>query len=906
MTDRPRPPQLARRLLTLALPADERDHILDDLEEVYHVWCRQQGPGPARRWYWREALAFASRFTAERLLEAVRGRMQLIETDTHDRRPPMQGVIERWTGDLRHAARRLLRAPGFALITVATLGLAIGANTAVFTVVDAVLINPLSYPEADRLVTIRGSAPGTELQGEFAVGPEFFVAYRDEADRLADIGMFQGMQATARTDDRIDRLFMAAVSTSVFTTLGVEPLLGRLPTRDDDAQRAPVMVISHWLWTTWFGSDPGILGRSFEAAGARRTVIGVMLPEFRFPDSRIAIWLRASIADERRIQPGRLGFQLVARVKPDVDHAALVAQLSTIVKGLPARFGGDANYARLIAQHRPVVRSLEEQLVGRTSRPLWIILGTVGIVFLIACANVANLFIARAESRRRDLAVRNALGAGRLGLIRSQMAEAILLAAVGALAGVLIAFATVPLLVSAAPEGVPNLDLVSLNGFALLFAAGLAILSACLFGLLPAIRFSRSGALGDLRQAGNVGGARGHLTRNVLVIAQTAAAFVLLVAAGLLARSFWELSRVDLGYDTGSLFTFQVAPARKELNDGPSFARFHQGLLERLAAVPGVESVGLVNELPLDEAFNRGRFATETSEAAGAAAPILPYTHVGGRYFETVRVPLVSGRLFEPTDHSLGMANAIVSRSAAQQLWPGQDPLGRRFRYGSDPATDPWLTVVGVVGDIRARGFRQDGPDPLIYLPLVGPAPRTWVVGSPAYVVKSTRGAALAPDVRNVLREYAPESPMYRVFTMEGLSERSLAQMSFTMIMLGIASGLALVLGAVGLYGVLSYVIAQRTREIAVRMALGAEATAVRRMVVGQGGRVAIVGVGIGALVALGTTRVLESLLFGVTALDAPTFIGMSALMLAVALTASYVPAHRASSVDPIEALRME
>lgn len=906
MTGLPHPPGLARRILALALPVDAREHIADDLDEVYRRRCGEQSVTWARRWYWRETLSFSSRFLLERLRERVRGGRYRVVIPDQNRRGPMRGSFEGWTSDFTQAARRLLRAPGFTLVTAATLALAIGVNTAIFSVVDAVLIDPLSYPNADRLVSIWGSAPGSDLPGEFAVGPEFFVAYRDDADLLQDLGMYRMLQSTARTADRVDRLFMAEVTSSVLTTLGAKPLLGRLPTKDDDAQRAPVMVISHWLWATWFGADPSIIGRSFEAAGSRRTVIGVMGPEFRFPDSRRALWFRASIADERRITPGRLGFQLVGRMKPGTDPSDLAAQLGIAAKRLPARFGGTADYARLIEQHRPVVRSLKEELVGNVARPLWILLGSVGIIFLIACANVANLFIVRAESRRRDLAVRSALGAGRGGLIRSQMAEALLLAALGGAAGAFLAWIGVPLLVSAAPEGVPNLDLVALNPFSLLFTAGLSILAACVFGLVPAIRFSRSSALGDLRQAGRVGTPHGRLARSALVVVQTASALVLLVAAGLLARSFWTLSRVDLGYDTENIFTFQVAPDRKDLVDGPSYKQFHQGLMERLAAMPGVESVGVVQELPLDEGSDMGRFATERTEAAGAAAPLIPYTHTGGDYFKTMGIRLVTGRFFERGDHATGTANAIVSRSAAQLLWPNEDPLGKRFRFGTDPATDHWETVVGVVEDVRLRGFRQQQADSMIYVPLVGPTARSWAVGSPAYVVKSTRAASMAGDIRALLREYAPEAPMYRIFTMEGLAARSLAQLSFTMLMLAIASGLALILGAVGLYGVLSYVVSQRTKEIAVRMALGAEASAVRRMVVLQGGRVALLGVGLGVLAALGITRVLESLLFGVEALDAPTFMAMSGVMIAVALLASYIPAHRASSVDPIQALRTE
>jgi putative ABC transport system permease protein len=380
---------------------------------------------------------------------------------------------------------------------------------------------------------------------------------------------------------------------------------------------------------------------------------------------------------------------------------------------------------------------------------------------------------------------------------------------------------------------------------------------------------------------------------------------VLLVGAGLLARSFWELSRVDLGYSTGNIFTFQVAPARSELNDGPSFARFHHGLMERLRGLPGVESVGVVQELPLDEGSAMDRFLVERDAPSGLDAPLMPYTHVGGDYFKAMGIPLVSGRLFQG-DPAAPTSDAIVSRAAAKAFWPNEDPLGKRFRFGNNPIDDPLLTVVGVVDDIRLRGFRQTAVDQMIYLPLTGPAPRSWAVGSPAYVVKSNRAESIAADIRALLRSYAPEAPMYRVFTMDALAARSVAQLSFTMLMLGIASGFALILGAIGLYGVLSYVVAQRTREIAVRMALGAEASAVRRMVVMQGGRVALIGVGVGLLIAVAVAGVLESLLFGVAALNAPTFIAMSVVMLGVALLASYVPAYRASSVDPIHALRTE
>jgi putative ABC transport system permease protein len=366
------------------------------------------------------------------------------------------------------------------------------------------------------------------------------------------------------------------------------------------------------------------------------------------------------------------------------------------------------------------------------------------------------------------------------------------------------------------------------------------------------------------------------------------------------------LSRVPLGYQTENVFTFQVAPQRPSLNDGPTFAQFHQDLMARIAAMPGVDAVGVVNELPLDEGSGLSRFATDAMDASGTHAALTAFSQVGGDYFAVMGIPLLAGRLFENADHQLGMTNLLVTRAAAARFWPGENPIGKRLRYGSDSASASWHTVVGVVGDVRLRDFRQPAPDPMIYLPMVGPQPRSWVVGSPAYVVKSSRAAGLAPEIRAMLREYAPEAPMYRVFTLQALADRALAQLSFTTLILLIASGLAMVLGAVGLYGVLSYVVSQRTREIAVRMALGAETAAVRRMVVVQGGLVATIGVVIGIAVALAVSGVLESLLFGVGAFDAATFIGMSALMMAVAALASYIPAHRASAVDPMRALRGE
>jgi predicted permease len=635
-----------------------------------------------------------------------------------------------------------------------------------------------------------------------------------------------------------------------------------------------------------------------------RTVVGVMEPAFRFPEERTAVWIHDLPTEP--IRPGGFGLNLVGRVAPGADYAQLTTQLAAAAQRLPERFGGSPAYVRIIERHIPVVRSLEEELIGDIAGPLWILLGTVGIVLLIACANVANLLIARAESRRLDLAVRRALGSSRSELIRSQMAEALLLAGAGAAFGILLAWAGVPLLVRAAPENIPRLASVSLNPTTLLYTAAVAILAACAFGLLPAIRSSNPELMGGLRNSGRVGAGPEHMTRNALVVVQTAAALVLLVAAGLLIQSFRALSRVDPGFDTDDIFTFQMAPDNEQhgLVDGPTYAQFHYDFMDRLAALPTVESVGLVNTLPLDEGAGTTRFATDRTALEGDTQPLLRFTLAGGDYFQTMGIQLLSGSYFERNSNPTADVRVIVSHAAAEILWPGENPLGKRLRAAAD--TTGWMTVVGVVEDIFLEDLRQEKVDPMVYLPMVGRTARSWGVGTPAYVVKSARAELMTPEIREVIRELAPDAPMYRIFTMRGLAARTMAQLSFTMLTLGIAAGLALILGTVGLYGVLSYVVSQRTREIGIRMALGAQARELRRMVVAQGSRVALVGVVIGVVGALLLTRVIESLLFGVAPIDPVTFAVMSALMLGVALLASYIPARRASSVDPMRSLRME
>jgi len=764
-----------------------------------------------------------------------------------------------------------------------------------------VLLQPLPFEHADRLVHIASTAPGTDQPEEFGVPDELYVEYRESAPGLEDVGLYGTGSSTTRAEGYVDQLFVTQATPSFFTTLGAQPLHGRLPNDQDDNR---VVVLSYWLWQSWFKSDPAVIGKSYTFAAQTRAVIGIMKPEFRFPDERVAFWIPLQIR-AAQVTPGGFGPSVVGRLAPGTNREGLVAQLQPLARRVQQRLGGPAPYVRIMERHRPVVQPLRDHLVGKIATPLWILLGTVGIVFLIACANVANLFTVRAEGRRRDLVVRRALGAGRGDLVRPQLTEALLLAAAGCVAGALIAWAGVPLLVHAAPEAVaggfgsapiPGLAAARLDFTALLFTVGISLLAACAFGVLPALHFSGA-RLGTLQQAGRGVVGRRSLTRDGLVVVQTASALVLLVGSALLMRSFWQLSDVDAGYDTKNIFTFQIAPNRPELNDRMSVSQFQYAFMDRLKALPGVESVGFITTLPLDEGAGTQNITTPTIQASGAEAPLLRFAGAGGAYFQTMGIELLRGRYFERVEEERGIRNVIVSQSAAAMLFPGEDPIGKQLR----PATatgDTWFTVIGVVEDVKVDDLRRKSPETMVYLPGVSP--------SPAYVLKSIRARQLEPEVRAIIREFIPESPMYRIFTMERLAANAMASLSFTMLMVGIAAVVALVLGAVGLYGVLSYNATQRRQEIGVRMALGAEAKTVRRMFVRQGGQVALLGVLVGALTAAGLTTYIQTLLFEVKRLDVAAFAGMSAVMLVVALVASYIPAHRASRVNPVIALRTE
>src|SRR5688572_6402654 len=749
--------------------------------------------------------------------------------------------------DLRHAWRALLRTPGFLITSVGTLALAIGAVAGMFSVVNTVILKPLPFPDSDRLVVIAGTAPGSDMPERFSPGLEFYLHYKENSRLIDGIFVFGGGTSTFRTTDRVERIPMAWPSSDMYATLGVRPLLGRLPVAEDGDG---VILISHQLWMGWFGGDSSVVGKSYFTSGEMRQIIGVMPPESTFPSDQTLLWVASPIQLEQ-IRPGQGGMPMVARLKPGVTHEELAAELTRLSKQLPARFGGPPSYARTIAQHSALVTPALEAMVGPTARTsLWVLLGAVTIVLLIACANVANLFMVRAEARHRDLAVRRAIGASRTQLVRLQMTEALLVALIAGVLALALTTVTLPIFLRAAPEGIPRLNQVDLD--------------------LPTLA--------------------------------AAFALVLLIGSSLLVRSFQKLRNVDPGYDTADIYSFQFAPEQERLTDGPAWGQLHLEFMDRLRGLPGVTSVGVVNNLPLDEGTGGGRWFTDAMTDESGGTP-LDQNFTGGDYFKTMGIDLLRGRTFLTTEAVTPNSNIILSRSAAEKMWPGQDPVGQRLRRRLGDQGVVSFTVVGVVEDVKQDDWREEG-EAVVYFPLTGPTAAMWGMGSPAYVVKSPRAASLGPEVRELVRQVAPEAPVYREATMEFLAERSMTQLSFTMLTLGVVSALALILGAVGLYGVLAYIVAERTREIGVRMALGATPGGVRRMVVTQGAKVVLVGVVIGVGVAVLSTRALGTLLYNVDAVDPLMFVAMSGMLIAVGMLASYLPARKASRVDPIESLR--
>ena len=806
--------------------------------------------------------------------------------------------------EIRLAVRTLLKQPRFTIVAALTLALGIGSVTAIFSVVNGVLLRPLPYSEPDRLVNLWSHAPGVGLD-RFALSPDLYFFLRGEVHSYADMTMFRRRDANLTESANPEVVPAAETTFTYFSTFGIAPAAGQVFTDAHDKPGAPfVTVISDRLWHRRFGADAAVVGRTVQIDGETATILGVLPPaldENGSPD----LWLPARL-DQARPPTGTFGWPVSARLKPGVTAQAAEAELAPVLKRLLDGFqGGDYRAFLEQGKYRISVNSVRDDVIGDVREPLWILLGTVGFVLLIACANVANLFLIRAEGRQREVAVRAALGATRGMLVRAQLVEAFVLAAIGGGLGVLVAAVSIPALIRAAPTTIPRLNTVHIDLPVLIVAAGATALAALIFGIVPAFRYTRRAALGSLRQGGRGAtvGRASHRGRRLLVVVQTAMTLVLLVGSGLLVRSFARMSHADLGFSPRDVLSFRVALPRSSYPDPAHVLDFEKRLIESLGALPGVVAAGAGSNLPMTSGASGTAFAIDGRPTpAGQLPPIVRYRFTSPGYVETMGLRVLQGRTFDQRDLKAGSRDILVNKAAADAFWPGVDPIGKRMRPSGDSGND-WYTVVGVVGSELQDGFRKD-PPLMLYWGLGAPFPdgaRTL-----GYVLRGPTVTQNPSAVRTAVWAIDPRLPVAMVQTMDEIVSRSIVPFTFTMLTLGLAAAMALTLGMIGLYGVLSYTVTLRVREIGVRLALGAQPRRLMRAVVGQGIALAVIGLAVGIAGAIALTRLLTDMLYGTQPLDVVTYLAMSAALVLVAALASYLPARRAASVSPLESLKNE
>jgi putative ABC transport system permease protein len=798
--------------------------------------------------------------------------------------------------DLRYGVRMLRKHPGFTLIAMLTLALGVGANTAIFSVVNALVLRPLPYPDSDRLVWVEEISKQTDT-GQPAWGGHF-LAWQEHSQTLANIAAIDGGTRTLTGAGEPERVEVGPVSAGCLPLFGVQPLIGgrNFSAAEDSPGGAPVAILSHSLWQQRFGGERDIVGSSITLNDTAFTIIGVLPADFRF-FYRFDVLVPLALDPKQELGNEKRYFgTTVARLKPGVS----VEQAQVEMDSLQQQYETTRPEGRNRIESRTRLVPLQEHFLGDRKRPLLVLLGAVGLVLLIACANVANLFLARAVTRQKELAIRAALGAGRLRLARQMLVECMLLAAAGGAAGLLFASWLTNLVGSLNPTNtfgeLGRVAAITIDGRVLGFTLIISLVTGLLFGVLPAFRLSRPDLNVSLKEGGHAGSLHGRGLRNALMVSEVALAIVLLVGAGLLIRSFVKLLEVDPGYRAESLLTARLAlPPR--YRDDLQRVQFYDRVLERLAAVPGVASIGATSHLPLT-GYNMGaalRVAGRTP-LPGETEPSAPVARVNPDYFRTMGIGLRSGRLINDADTKDAPPVALLSETLAARLFPGEDPLGKHLGIASMTTT-----IVGVVNDIRYKGLDEE-IEQAVYLSY-RQLPRAGM----ALLLRSTADPeSLAPALRNAVHEIDPALPVYDVMTMDDRLSNSIAGRRFNLLLLGSFAALALLLSGVGVYGVISYLATSRTHEIGVRMALGAQSSDVLRLFIRQGMTRVLLGVGLGLAGAFALTRVMSSLLFVVSANDPITFAFVASLLSLIALMACYFPARRASKVDPLIALRHE
>jgi putative ABC transport system permease protein len=795
--------------------------------------------------------------------------------------------------DLRYGLRMLAKKPGFTVVAVFTLALGIGANSAIFSVVNGVLLRPMQLEDPDRLIKIWEKLPAG---GQGTASAPNLKDWREQNTVFNGIAAYQFSSLNLRGQESPERLSGATVSPNFFDVVGVRPQLGRaFQTGEDEAGRNRVALLSHRLWHRAFGGDAGVVGKEIPLNGENYTVIGVMPPDFRFPSRLTEIWVPLVIPPDLVDSRDNHWMLTLARLKPDVGFEQAREQMVTIAKRLEQQYP-DAQAGRSV-----FLIPLQEETVQNIRPALRALMFAVGFVLLIACANVANLLLARATSRRREIAVRTALGAGRLRLVRQLLTESLLLALAGGALGLALAKWGVEALLVLAGNFLPRANEVGLDWRVAAFTAALSLMTGLFFGLIPALQSSRVELQSALKEGAGAG-AQTNLLRGALVVVEVAATLVLLIGAGLLIKSFIRLYETDLGFKAENVLTMSLALPKAKYPDAQAASSFHQMLLERVRSLPGARSTGVINYLPLQQSGFNGDITIEgQGPYEPGRAPWAEFRAISPDYFRTLGIPLVSGRFYTAQDQSSSTPVVIVNQTLARRYLSGQDPIGKRIRViGND-----WRTVVGVVGDVRQSGVTQ-AVRAEVFVPVTQAvyAPLTQTMS--LAVRADAEPEALASAVRNAVREIDPAQPVFNVKTMEAVVADSVSDRRLNMLLLGIFAAVALTLAVIGIYSVMSYTVSQHTREIGIRMALGARPTDVLKLVVGQGMGLTLVGVCLGVAGAFGLTRLMATLLYGVTPTDPLTFAAVSALLMIVALLACCIPARRATKVDPMVALRNE
>lgn len=819
------------------------------------------------------------------------------------------------TMQLKQILRRLLRAPMFTLITLITLASGVGATIAVFGVLEGVLLRPLPYPHPDQLVGVWHTAPGLNID-DVNMAPSNYFIYREQNRSFEDIGMYQGDSVNVTGQGTPEQVQGLDVTDGLLPILGIAPMLGRTFTRADAAPGAPqTVVLSYGYWQRHFGGDHSVVGHTITIDGKIRQVIGVMPQNFRFLDWTIqpALYMPLQL-DRNKTTLGQFSYEGIARLRPGQTiqsaNTDIARMIPTVWTSFPAPPGFSIELFKK-ARIGPQVRPLMRDVVGDVSATLWILMGSIGIVLLIACANVANLMLVRAESRHQELAICSALGASRWRITRDFLAESVVIGGLGAGLGLALAWGAIHLLISLAPSGVPRLNNIGIDLPVLGFTVLLALLCSLVFGSIPAFRYAHLRAGTGLREGGRSlsRGRERHRTRNTLVVIQVSLAFVLLICSGLMIRTFRALTHVNPGFDATPIQTLRIAIPDAEVKEADQVIRMEQDMLNRMAAVPGVTSVAVGNSIPLDDNhWMDPVFAQDHNYAEGQMPPLRRFKFVSPGFFHTMGIPLIAGHDFSWDDNYQKLPVAIVSENFAREYWgTPQNALGKRIRVSTK---DDWREVIGVVGNIHDDGVNKDAPK-IAYWPLLmnnfesdKVNVRRWVT----FVVRTDRAGSesLANDLRRTVWAVDSNLPVSDIRTVEFLYARSMARTSFTLVMIGIAAGIALLLGLVGLYGVIAYSASQRRREIGIRIAVGAQRNDITGMFVRQGLLLAGAGMVCGFAFALAATRLLASLLFGVSPMDPVTYAGACVALCGAAALASYLPSRRTASVDPVEALRAE